>query len=115
MPVELFLSPQGHLHVREAASPDGSALDGPAGKRIHAAFTDGSAHGLLHLATTELQSSLAAAFCLCTRLRPSVSDPALSNAGRWQKAARRRRLHLHPKLTWRFRFCRRLRCRGVST
>ena len=62
-----------------------TALDGAAGKRIHAAFIDGSAHGLLHLATTELQSSLAAPFCLCTRLRPSVSDPALSNAGRRRK------------------------------
>ena len=39
-------------------APDGTALDGPAGKRIHAAFTDGPARGLLHLATTELQSSL---------------------------------------------------------
>jgi len=58
MPLELFLSPQGHLHVREVAGPDGATLDGPAGKRIHAAFTDGSARGLLHLATTELQSSL---------------------------------------------------------
>jgi hypothetical protein len=58
MPLELFLSPQGHLHVREVAGPDGAALDGPAGKRIHAAFTNGSARGLLHLATTELQASL---------------------------------------------------------
>jgi len=58
MPLELFLSPQGHLHAREAAGPDGIALDCPAGKRIHAAFTAGSARGLLHLATTELQSSL---------------------------------------------------------
>jgi hypothetical protein len=48
MPHELFLSPQGHLHVREVATPDGAALDGPAGKGIHAAFTDGPAHGLLH-------------------------------------------------------------------
>ena len=58
MPLELFLSPQGHLHVREAAGPDGTAVDGPAGKRIHAAFSEGSARGLLHLATTELQSAL---------------------------------------------------------
>ena len=62
MPVELFLSPQGHLHVREVAAPDGATLDGPAGKRIHAAFTDGSARGLLHLATIELQSSLSPPF-----------------------------------------------------
>ena len=58
MPFELFLSPQGHLHVRELTSPDGATLDGPAGKRTYAAFTDSSARGLLHLATTELQSSL---------------------------------------------------------
>ncbi len=58
MPLELILSPQGHLHAREAAGPDGTSLDGPAGKRIDVAFTDGSAHGLLHLATTELQTSV---------------------------------------------------------
>jgi SNF2 family DNA or RNA helicase len=58
MSLELLLSPQGHLHVREVAAPDGASLDGPAGKRTHAAFTDSSARGLLHLATTELQSSL---------------------------------------------------------
>jgi SNF2-related domain/SNF2 Helicase protein/Helicase conserved C-terminal domain len=62
MPVELLLSPQGHLHTREVTGPDGAALDGLAGKRIHAAFAESSAHGLLHLATTELQSSLPPAF-----------------------------------------------------
>ena len=40
MPFELVLSPQGHLHVREAAQPDSAALDGAVGKRIHAAFAD---------------------------------------------------------------------------
>ncbi len=58
MAFALYLSPQGHLHVREVAGPDGTAMDGPAGKRIHAAFDLGPAHGLLHLATTELQTSL---------------------------------------------------------
>jgi hypothetical protein len=62
MPFELFLSPQGYLHVHEAVSPDGTAQNGPAGKRILAAFSEGPAHGLLHLATTELQSSLIPAF-----------------------------------------------------
>jgi SNF2 family DNA or RNA helicase len=62
MPFELFLSPQGHLHVREVAEPAGSALDGAVGKRVHAAFADGTAHGLLHLATTELQSALPPTF-----------------------------------------------------
>src|SRR3954470_9244082 len=58
MPFELVLSPQGHLHVREAPQPDTAGLDGAVGKRIHAAFADSTARGLLHLATTELQSSL---------------------------------------------------------
>ena len=58
MPFELVLSPQGHLHVREASQPDAAGLDGAVGKRIHAAFADSTARGLLHLATTELQSSL---------------------------------------------------------
>ena len=62
MAFELFLSPQGHLHVREAADLDGAALDGAVGKRVHAAFAGGTARGLLHLATTDLQSSLPPTF-----------------------------------------------------
>jgi SNF2-related domain/SNF2 Helicase protein/Helicase conserved C-terminal domain len=58
MSFELYLSPQGHLHVREDTGPDGAGQDGPPGKRIQAAFDDGTACGLLYLATTELQSSL---------------------------------------------------------
>src|SRR5208282_283584 len=62
MAFELFLSPQGHLHVREVADPAGSALDGAVGKRVYAAFAGGTAHGLLQLATTELQSALPPTF-----------------------------------------------------
>ena len=62
MPFDLFLSPQGDLYVREVPGPDGTGMDGPAGKRIHTAFSTSPAHGLLHLATTELQSSLAPPF-----------------------------------------------------
>ena len=62
MPFDLFLSPHGDLHVREVAGPDGMGIDGPLAKRIHTAFSDGLAHGLLHLATTELQSTLVAPF-----------------------------------------------------
>ncbi|MGO9810290.1 MAG: DEAD/DEAH box helicase [Isosphaeraceae bacterium] len=62
MAFELFLSPQGHLHVREAADLDGAALDGAVGKRVHAAFAGGTARGLLDLATTDLQSSLPPTF-----------------------------------------------------
>ena len=62
MPFDLFLSPQGDLHVREIAGPVGTGIDGPVGKRIHTAFGESLAQGLLHLATTELQSSLVASF-----------------------------------------------------
>ncbi len=62
MPFELTLSPQGHLHVREVQKAGTTALDGAPGKRVHAAFTKGCDHGLLHLATTELQSALPPAF-----------------------------------------------------
>ena len=58
MPIELFLSPQGHFHTREATGPNGAVMDGPSGKRIDGAFSEGSSRGLLHLATTELQTSL---------------------------------------------------------
>ena len=58
MPFELFLTPQGHLHVREVLDQGGATLDGAIGKRIQAAFTESPARGLLHLATTDLQSSL---------------------------------------------------------
>jgi SNF2-related domain/SNF2 Helicase protein/Helicase conserved C-terminal domain len=62
MPFELFLSPQGHLHVRETVEADGSSVDGTVGKRIHAAFSESPERGLLHLATTELESNLPPAF-----------------------------------------------------
>jgi SNF2 Helicase protein len=83
MPVDLFLSPQGDLHVREVTATDGTALDGPPGKRIHAAFNSGVARVLLHLATTELQSTLVAPFAYArdfarqylTRLCQTPVDP----------------------------------------
>jgi len=83
MPFELFLSPQGYLHVREIAGLDGPVPDSLAGKRVYAAFSDGLAHGLLHLATTELQSTLVAPFAYArdfarlylTRLCQTPADP----------------------------------------
>ena len=62
MPVELLLNPHGHLHVREVPDQVVAGLDGAIGKRVHAAFADSPARGLLHLATAELQSSLPAPF-----------------------------------------------------
>jgi superfamily II DNA or RNA helicase len=83
MPFDLFLSPQGDLHVREVTAPDGTALDGLPGKGIHTAFNSGVAQGLLHLATTELQSTLVAPFAYArdfarqylTRLCQTPVDP----------------------------------------
>jgi non-specific serine/threonine protein kinase len=62
MPFELFLSPRGQFHVRETVNDDGSVLDGAVGKRVHSAFGVSSAYGLLHLATTELESRLPPSF-----------------------------------------------------
>ncbi len=61
MPLELYLTPKGHLHVRET-SEGTSALDGPIARRVATAFDQGLAHGLLHMATIELQSSLPPSF-----------------------------------------------------
>ncbi|MGO9598543.1 MAG: DEAD/DEAH box helicase [Isosphaeraceae bacterium] len=58
MPFELFLSPQCHLHVRAVDQADWTLPDDTIGKRVHAAFSESPARGLLHLATAELQSSL---------------------------------------------------------
>ena len=59
MPIELAVSPQGHLLVR-APSDDGEMPKDVHAKQIEAAFAESPARGLLHLATVELQSSLPA-------------------------------------------------------
>ena len=53
MAISLSISPQGRPYVAEPAS-----ADAPAEKRVAAAFAESAARGLLHLATTELQSHL---------------------------------------------------------
>ncbi|MBV8487313.1 MAG: SNF2 helicase-associated domain-containing protein, partial [Planctomycetaceae bacterium] len=58
MPFELFLTPQCHLRVRAVDQADWTLPDDAIGKRVHAAFSESPARGLLHLATAELQSSL---------------------------------------------------------
>ncbi|WP_165234003.1 DEAD/DEAH box helicase [Aquisphaera insulae] len=68
MPLELTLSPQGHLHVRESSTPGASGPDGPAAARVKAAFDESTARGLLHLATAELETSLPAAFAFARGL-----------------------------------------------
>jgi clan AA aspartic protease len=56
---ELTITPSGHLELREASSAT-EAL-GELAKPIVAAFDKSAAHGLLHLATRELQARLPAA------------------------------------------------------
>src|SRR5262245_60794286 len=51
---EIFLAPSGHLTLADSSGDGGVSL-APA---IATAFEEGSAHGLLHLAAKELQSSL---------------------------------------------------------
>ncbi len=58
----LSISPQGRLIVEESQGEDPSALAAAVGERIARAFSEGSAAGLLHLATVELQSALPAPF-----------------------------------------------------
>jgi non-specific serine/threonine protein kinase len=57
--MELLVSPQGQLFVRETSESDA------AGKRIAAAFAASAAQGLFHLATAELKSPLPAPFGYC--------------------------------------------------
>jgi superfamily II DNA or RNA helicase len=57
--MELLVSPQGHLHVRETADCDAT------GKRIASAFAASAAQGLIHLATTELKAALPPALAYC--------------------------------------------------
>ncbi len=57
MPVELMITPHGRATVDPSSQPNNEPPD-PLTKRVTAAFAMGDAHGLLHLATTELTSHL---------------------------------------------------------
>jgi hypothetical protein len=61
VPIELAISPQGRLVVHEVTECS-VTLPPASEKRIASAFAQGTASGLLHLATAELQSSLPAPF-----------------------------------------------------
>jgi non-specific serine/threonine protein kinase len=60
MPIDLQISPTGQLRIHETGDP--AALDGAAAPRIRSAFEKNSPEGLLHLATTELQTALTPPF-----------------------------------------------------
>jgi non-specific serine/threonine protein kinase len=62
MTLVLSISPHGRLYVESAQDEEATLIDGPLSKRLEAAFAPGTAHGLLHLATEELETSLPAAF-----------------------------------------------------
>jgi non-specific serine/threonine protein kinase len=58
MPIALSISPHGRLFVEESDADGAAPPDGPLAKRLRSAFAESPARGLLHLATTELQSHL---------------------------------------------------------
>jgi hypothetical protein len=60
MAIELTITPQGRLVVRESPTEMAVALSSAVEKRIAAAFAEDTAHGLLQLATAELQTTLPA-------------------------------------------------------
>ncbi|MGC9292905.1 MAG: DEAD/DEAH box helicase [Acidobacteriaceae bacterium] len=62
MTLALSISPHGRLFVESVPDAEAAPIDGPQSKRLEAAFAHGTAHGLLHLATVELETSLPAAF-----------------------------------------------------
>jgi len=62
MALVLSISPHGRLYVESAPDEEAASIDGSLSRRLEAAFALGAAHGLLHLATGELETSLPAAF-----------------------------------------------------
>src|SRR5438128_3571170 len=58
MPLDLSISPHGQLLTQESLAGSEAAAEAPVSRRVAAAFAGGTAHGLLHLATTEHNSPL---------------------------------------------------------
>jgi len=58
MPIVLSISPHGRLFVEESDSETAAPVDAGSARRIVAAFAESTSHGLLHLATVELQAQL---------------------------------------------------------
>ena len=75
---ELTIAPSGHLLLLENADDgtDGVGLS----KQLVAAFGEDSAHGLLHLATSDLQTRSAAGAGLCAVVRSQLSDAPVPDA-----------------------------------
>ncbi len=62
MDMLLSLSPHGRLYVEGVPDQDAASVSEVVSKRLGEAFAQDTAHGLLHLATVELESNLPAAF-----------------------------------------------------
>src|SRR4051812_9124363 len=62
MPLALSISPHGHPFLETTTDESAAALTQAAESRITTAFAQSPAHGLLHLATVELQSPLPPSF-----------------------------------------------------
>jgi non-specific serine/threonine protein kinase len=60
MPIALALSPQGRIFIEE--NDESPLLDENVAQRVRAAFDEGHASGLVHLATVELETSLSSTF-----------------------------------------------------
>ena len=62
MDMLLSLSPHGRLYVEGVPDPDAAPVREAVSKRLGEAFAHDTAHGLLHLATVELETNLPPAF-----------------------------------------------------
>src|SRR5438477_5405636 len=58
MALTIAISPQGRLYLEDIPGEESHALPPAAAPRLERAFADSMAAGLLHLATTELQTPL---------------------------------------------------------
>ena len=73
MPIALAISPEGRLFVEEGIDGENILADRPTAKRIAAAFDKSLAHGLLHLATAELQTDLPSSFAFRANSLATIS------------------------------------------
>ena len=76
---QLTITPRGHLALLEQSSAKETAAE--PSKQLVSAFSESTARGLLHLATSELQAHLPARAGLCPVVRLHLSDPAVPDAG----------------------------------
>ena len=64
----LIISPHGRLMVEPAGHNSDSGLKGDIGEQVRGAFTEGSAAGLLHLATEQLRTAFPPSFAFARQI-----------------------------------------------